>query len=169
MRIRKYFDHYRLRNFIEPAPNKESRITLSDRKDVLGLKKVKLNWQLSPLVQKTLLRGQQIIDEELRKSDIGYLEIDPILEQGGIPEPISWVWHHMGTTRMDPNPQEGVVDNDCRVHGVRNLFIAGSSVFPTVGTDAPTLTLIALAIRLADHIKSQLEKELCTKAHFGGL
>ena len=156
LRKRKYFNYYRLNNIIEPTPNKESRITLGDNRDALGLRKVKMNWKLSPLVQKTLLRGQQIINEEMRKSGIGYLEIDPILEQGGIPEPISWVWHHMGTTRMDPNPQKGVVDNDCRVHGMSNLFVAGSSVFPTVGNDAPTLTLIALAIRLADHIKNQL-------------
>ena len=156
LRKRKYIDHYRLNNIIEPTPNKESRITLSESRDALGLRKVKLDWRLSPLVQKTLLRSQEIIDEEMRKSDVGYLEIDPVLKQGGIPEPISWVWHHIGTTRMDPNPQKGVVDENCQVHGVPNLFVAGSSVFPTAGNDAPTLTLIALAIRLADHIKSQL-------------
>ena len=156
LRSRKCINYYQLNNIIEPTPNRESRITLSDKRDVLGLRRVKLDWKLSPLVQKTLLRGQKIIDEEMRKCGIGYLEIDPILEQGGIPKPVTWVWHHMGTTRMDPDPQKGVVDTDCRVHGLTNLFVAGSSVFPTAGKDAPTLTLIALAIRLADHIKKQL-------------
>lgn len=155
LRYRKYFSHYRLNNIIEPTPNKDSRVSLNHSTDVLGLRKVKLDWKLSPLVQKTLLRAHQIIDEEMRKSNLGYLEIDPVLEQGGIPEPITWVWHHMGTTRMDPAPKKGVVDTDCRVHGVSNLYVAGSSVFPTVGNDAPTLTLIALAIKLADHLKNQ--------------
>jgi choline dehydrogenase-like flavoprotein len=62
--------------------------------------------------------------------------------------------HHMGTTRMHVDPKQGVVDPDCRVHGVGNLFIAGSSVFPTGGYANPTLTIVALAIRLADHLKS---------------
>ena len=60
----------------------------------------------------------------------------------------------MGTTRMHPDPAQGVVDADCRVHGVANLFVAGSSVFPTAGCANPTLTIVALAVRLADHIKT---------------
>ena len=61
--------------------------------------------------------------------------------------------HHMGTTRMHRDPRHGVVDADCRVHGLANLFVAGSSVFPTGGYVNPTLTLVALALRLADHLK----------------
>ena len=61
--------------------------------------------------------------------------------------------HHMGTTRMHPDPRQGVVDADCKVHEVANLFVAGSSVFPTSGQANPMLTLVALAIRLADHVK----------------
>ena len=63
-------------------------------------------------------------------------------------------WHHMGTTRMHADPRRGVVDANCRVHGMENLFIAGSSVFPTCGSDMPTITIVALALRLAGHIKS---------------
>jgi choline dehydrogenase-like flavoprotein len=62
-------------------------------------------------------------------------------------------WHHMGTTRMHDDPRRGVVDRHCAVHGLSNLYIAGSSVFPTVGRANPTLTIVALAIRLADHLK----------------
>ena len=65
----------------------------------------------------------------------------------------SFIWHHTGTTRMHNDPAQGVVDADCRVHGVSNLFIAGSSVFPTSGVAAPTLTIVALALRLADHLR----------------
>jgi choline dehydrogenase-like flavoprotein len=62
-------------------------------------------------------------------------------------------WHQMGTTRMHRSPKQGVVNENCQVHGISNLFIAGSSVFPTSGNAGPTLTIVALAIRLADHVK----------------
>jgi choline dehydrogenase-like flavoprotein len=62
----------------------------------------------------------------------------------------------MGTTRMSDNPRKGVVDRNCQVHGVHNLFVAGSSVFPTAGSGTPTLTLVGLAIRLADHLKARM-------------
>ena len=62
----------------------------------------------------------------------------------------------MGTTRMHVDPAQGVVDADCRVHGIENLFIAGSSVFPTGGYANPTLTIVALAVRLADHLAQGL-------------
>jgi choline dehydrogenase-like flavoprotein len=67
-----------------------------------------------------------------------------------------WSWHHMGTTRMADDPRRGVVDVACRVHGIRNLYVAGSSVFPTSGFASPTLTIVALALRLADHLKLAL-------------
>jgi choline dehydrogenase-like flavoprotein len=68
-------------------------------------------------------------------------------------------YHHIGTTRMHDNPRLGVVDKDCKVHGLANLFVAGSSVFPTGGFANPTFTIVALAIRLGDHIKMLLEAE----------
>ena len=68
---------------------------------------------------------------------------------------VGFFWHHMGATRMHTDPAQGVVDADCRVHGVSNLFVAGSSVFPTGGIAAPTLTIVALALRLADRIQQK--------------
>jgi choline dehydrogenase-like flavoprotein len=62
----------------------------------------------------------------------------------------------MGTTRMHDDPKQGVVDRNCRVHGIDNLFVAGSSVFPTGGAANPTLTLLALTLRLADHLRPRL-------------
>jgi choline dehydrogenase-like flavoprotein len=62
----------------------------------------------------------------------------------------------MGTTRMDSDPTKGVVDAKCRVHGISNLFVAGSSVFPTAGSDMPTITIVALALRLADELEANL-------------
>ena len=69
---------------------------------------------------------------------------------------MSLSWHHMGTTRMATSPREGVVDANCRVHGMTNFFVAGSSVFPTSGHANPTLTIVALALRLADHLQADV-------------
>ena len=76
------------------------------------------------------------------------------MDDGHLPDQIIGGWHHMGTTRMHQDPKKGVVDQNCRVHGISNLFIAGPSVFPTSGYANPSLTIVALAVRLADHIKS---------------
>jgi choline dehydrogenase-like flavoprotein len=72
------------------------------------------------------------------------------------PSTLSGGWHHMGTTRMHDDPKQGVVNASCRVHGMANLSIAGSSVFPTAGAVNPTLTLVALTLRLSDHLKGRL-------------
>ena len=66
---------------------------------------------------------------------------------------MDWGNHHLGTTRMSADPRQGVVDADSKVHGVANLYVAGSSVFPTYGSSNPTLNLVALTLRLADHLK----------------
>jgi choline dehydrogenase-like flavoprotein len=66
-------------------------------------------------------------------------------------------WHHMGTTRMSDDPKKGVVDSNCKVYGINNLYIAGSSCYPTAGAVNPTLTLVALALRLSDHLKEKIK------------
>ncbi|NOY62511.1 MAG: GMC family oxidoreductase [Gammaproteobacteria bacterium] len=154
-RSARFVDHYRLVNILEPEPTRESRVCLSKDHDRLGLRKVALDWRINTSVATTLLQTQKIIDEEMRNSGVGRLEIDPALEQGKLPETVDWVWHHMGATRMDPDPKKGVVDTDCKVHGLNNLYVAGSSVFPTCGYDTPTITLIALALRLADRLQNR--------------
>ncbi|HTS45304.1 MAG TPA: GMC family oxidoreductase, partial [Puia sp.] len=68
-------------------------------------------------------------------------------------------WHHMGTTKMSDDPKDGVVDKNCKVHGIKNLYVAGSSCFATSGAANPTLTLIALTLRLSDHLKTIIAKE----------
>jgi len=142
---------------LEPEPNPDSRVLIdpSDR-DQFGLPRVKLDWRLTPLVEHTLNRTREVIVDNLRTKGIECFVTGP-----GGPEANQkfneprWVWHHMGTTRMSADPRLGVVDADCKVHGMSNLYIAGSSVFPTVSTDMPTLTIIALAHRLADHLKAR--------------
>jgi choline dehydrogenase-like flavoprotein len=95
-----------------------------------------------------VLRMQELLAGAVERSSLGRLEPGT-----GIPA-FTDASHHMGTTRMSPSRQDGVVDTNCRVHGVRNLHLAGSSVFPCAGHANPTLTIVALALRLADTIRS---------------
>jgi choline dehydrogenase-like flavoprotein len=141
-----------LAHIAEQAPNPDSRVTVSAERDSLGQNRVRLNWRLSEIDFLSPIRTQEIIDIELRRAGLGRLRIelrDPIP-----PPDLHGGHHHMGTTRMHVDPKKGVVDPNCRVHGVSNLFIAGPSVFPTGGYANPVHTTVALALRLADHIRS---------------
>jgi choline dehydrogenase-like flavoprotein len=108
-----------------------------------------LDWKIGPDETRTLRRLHQLIDRNLRKHHVGSLDSD----WDRAPLGFSDAAHHAGTTRMSDNPRRGVVDGDCRVHGVRNLHIAGSSVFPTVGHANPTWTIVALALRLSERLR----------------
>ena len=143
-----------LNHMTEQAPNPESRVTLSDELDALGQRRVRLDWRLTAADIRSLIRAQQILDEELRRAGLGRLEIE--LKDEAPPPDLMGGWHHMGTTRMHRDPRKGVVNEHGQVHGVHNLFIAGPSVFPTGGYANPTLTIVALAIRLADHVKARM-------------
>jgi choline dehydrogenase-like flavoprotein len=138
----------------EQWPNPDSRVTLSEERDALGMPKVRLDWRLNALDRHTMSRTAEILHEDLRRS--GVVEASALLFDGACDEGPRWNWHHIGTTRMHEDPRRGVVDADCRVHGVGNLYIAGSSVFPTAGNHTPTLTIIALALRTADHLRRLL-------------
>jgi choline dehydrogenase-like flavoprotein len=98
----------------------------------------------------------RLIAEEFGRLGVGRLRVNELLfaDDNRWCENLSWFGHHMGTTRMSDDAGKGVVDSDCRVHGIANLYVASSSVFPTSGFANPTLTILALAVRLADHIKS---------------
>jgi choline dehydrogenase-like flavoprotein len=151
---------YKLRNVSETVPNSNSRVTLSSEMDQFNCNRVVLNWMLSPIDTDSLQLGYKVIGQELGRFGLGRLKISIPTEFGSsISNPSGDFWsqhHHMGTTRMHEDPKKGVVNANCRVHGVSNLFIAGSSVFPTSSSATPTLTIIALAVRLADHIKGEL-------------
>ena len=138
----------------EQAPDPESRVTLSDRVDRLGVPKVRLDWKLSSLDLRTLVRTHELLQREMKRTGLG--SGLPWLDVERLPPRMTGGHHHMGTTRMHADPSSGVVDGDCRVHGMANLFVAGSSVFPTSGSANPTLTIVALAVRLADHLKHRV-------------
>jgi choline dehydrogenase-like flavoprotein len=145
---------------MEQEPNTASRITLDASRDRLGIQRVRLDWRLGGLERKTLEKNQEIIAASLSRLGFTCSTDDTRSRQSADKpdEAPTWVCHHMGTTRMAASPKRGVVDSDCLVHGMTNLYIAGSSVFPTGGNDMPTLTVIALTHRLADHLKAQLER-----------
>lgn len=145
---------YNLRGIMEQAPNPDSRVTLSHAKDSLGCNRVRIDWRFTELDKKTSYFGQKIIAGELESGNIAEVCNGALHDKESWSPEMKWTWHHMGTTRMHENEKYGVVDPNCRVHGMKNLFIAGSSVFPTGGNDLPTLTIVALSLRLSDHLKS---------------
>ena len=148
---------------VEQAPNPDSRVRLGNDVDAFGLRRIELDWRLSALEKATLRRAQLVIGAELAAAGLGRMRLAPADDDelwGGIAygtttSPASAFevgHHHTGTTRMADDPAAGVVDPHCRVFGVDNLFVAGSSVFPTLGSANPTLTIVAFALRLADRI-----------------
>ncbi|MGH6942971.1 MAG: GMC oxidoreductase, partial [Geminicoccaceae bacterium] len=129
--------------FCEQPPDPESRVTLSRDTDRLGVNRLVLRWRIGAEVIESVRRLEDHLAARLEAKGIGRLERaseDPKFTDAS---------HHMGTTRMSDDPRTGVVDRDCKVHGVSNLYIAGSSVFPSAGHANPTLTIVALALRLA--------------------
>jgi choline dehydrogenase-like flavoprotein len=141
---------FRLHHFMEPEPLESSCVALSHKKDKHGLSLISLCWQLSSRTIQSLKQTIQILQDELARSGLGRLDV--AAEEWAVIDRPMWTWHHMGTTRMHTDSRKGVVDANCQVHGVQNLYVAGSSVFPTVGNDTPTMTIIALAHRLSDHL-----------------
>jgi choline dehydrogenase-like flavoprotein len=137
----------------EAVPNPESRITLSDSRDSLGLRQLCVDWRLLPQDLDGWKRWHAVIARGLKAHGFRLRDIHLETDEDGWPVFLPISKHHMGTTRMSSDPRNGVVDGDCRVHGVRNLYVAGSSVFPTAGMANPTMTIVALAVRLADHIR----------------
>lgn len=146
---------YKLINIAEQSPNRDSRVGLSDKLDPLGQPQLKLDWRLQELDLLSIERAHKVFGAELARLGIGRF-VNPLEASEGWPAEYLGDWHHMGTTRMHNSPKLGVVDSNCKLHDVDNCFIAGSSVFPTSGCSNPTLTIVALALRLADHIKAKI-------------
>jgi choline dehydrogenase-like flavoprotein len=136
----------------EQAPNPDSRVTLASGRDALGMRRAHLHWQLGALDLTSAVRAHALAARALGLARLGRARVH-LDEASGWPADMVAGNHHMGTTRMHDTPKHGVVDAAGAVHGVPNLFIAGSSVFPTVGSANPTLTIVALALRLADHLR----------------
>jgi choline dehydrogenase-like flavoprotein len=146
---------------VEPEPNPDSRVTLSaTEKDAMGMPRVLVDWRLNKSVQRSVDRTLAIVSEELVQNGVASVLLDSAIEGGSWPASLEkeGTWHHMGTTRMHDSAKQGVVDKDGKVHGMNNLFIAGSSVFPTAGANFPTITIAALTFRLAEHLHQVIQK-----------
>lgn len=139
----------------EEAPNPDSRITLSETTDALGQPRAHLDWRYTQADWDTLSASARGFAAAFGAEGLG--RVCWPVAPGEILRSMGPSRHHMGTTRISEDPGQGVVDADCRMHETPNLYVAGSSVFPTSGLVNPTLTLIALAIRLADHLKTRME------------
>jgi choline dehydrogenase-like flavoprotein len=144
-----------LRNFMEMEPLPENRVTLSDRTDAFGIRLPYVTHQPSQLDRQSIAAVHHVLKEELERARWGKLvsDLTPELEPWPIDLDAS---HHMGATRMGNDPSSSVVNQHCRLHFSPNVYLAGSSIFPTSGNANPTFTIVALAIRLAEHLKMQL-------------
>lgn len=142
----------------EQEPDPESRVLLSSQHDALGIPRVNICWRVSDLTWQTMVAYANLLGEEFRRTGLGEIDFEPWLREGEADwrDHIMDQYHHMGTARMHESPSRGVVDAECRVHGLRNLYIGSSAVFPTTGHSNPTLTILALCMRLADRLKQEL-------------
>lgn len=162
----------------EQVPRRQNRVVLSDERDALGKPLADLHWEVAPQERESMLAGARLFASRWAAHGLGRVQLAPggfddrgERREGGElfvvfsldptradPEgfPVGVGFHHMGTLRMAERPQDGVTDADAKVHGIDNLYVAGSSLFPTSGAATPTFTLVALAIRLADHLKANV-------------
>ena len=141
----------------EPSPNPESRVTLGDDLDELGMRRAKLDWRVNRSDLDNIGKTMEVLAVELGKTNRGRVQVASIDES----DPwrgMDYDLHHIGTTRMSQRLLQGVVDSDCRVYGLANLYIAGSSVFPTSGFANPTLTIVALTLRLSEHLRAVMRR-----------
>ena len=147
----------------EQAPNFDSRVLLSRNVDATGMPRIKLNWRLQPVDVQTISEFVDCLESSFASAQLGRVEkaewlksqspaweSDPLISA----HPLGG-YHHMGTTRMSVDPRQGVTDEWGKVHGIENLYVCGSSLFPTSGWANPTLTILALALRTSDHILSR--------------
>ncbi|MDH3673295.1 MAG: GMC family oxidoreductase [Gammaproteobacteria bacterium] len=144
----------RLRNFMEMAPHPENRVILGDEKDAYDQPIPVVRLQTTELDRHSLIALHRTLAEEIARNGLGELtsnlhneEIWPIDRDAS---------HHLGATRMGENPRSSVVNPDCRLHTVENVYVAGGSVFPTSACSNPTFTIVALSIRLAQHLKKNV-------------
>jgi len=149
---------YMLFTRMEQSPNPMSRVMLDSEKDALGMPRIVLDWKLSALEKRSYRKMIETIGVACGMVGTGRVRLHEWLHDetdNSWPENLAGGWHHMGTTRMHERSDKGVVDENCKVYGIENLYVAGSSCFPTAGSANPTFTIVAMTLRLADHLKSQ--------------
>lgn len=147
----------RLSITVEQEPRPGSRVVLSERVDRFGVPRAAVDWHPGDLERKTVRTLQGLLDREF--DDRGLGRVVSMLGEEFPPRAFRGEWHQLGTTRMAASPRAGVVDEHGRTHDLDNLYVAGGSVFPTVGYANPTLTIVALALRQAAHLGPVLSRQ----------
>ncbi|MDR7193736.1 GMC family oxidoreductase [Luteimonas terrae] len=148
----------------EQQPNRESRVTLSETCDALGMPQLLVDWRHAPGDVQTVRTALAVLARDMHESGAGRLDYDPDTVEAEMLRYGAYGGHHIGTARMGTDPQRSVVDSDCRVHGMENLYVAGAAAFPTSSQANPTLTIVALALRLAEHLQARLVEPAVTCA-----
>jgi choline dehydrogenase-like flavoprotein len=150
----RHYDKLALDVMVEQMPDADSRLRLSARKDALGVPLSEIHWKVSEVERRTVLRLAHAVNDSLQRAGFPTASMAEWVRRHRWEDAVFIdAAHPAGTTRMASRESEGVVDSNCRVFGMENLYIAGSSVFPTGGHANPTLTIVALALRLADTLR----------------
>ena len=151
-----FFKVIDLYQIAEQSPDPDNRITLSSERDATGMRRPTVHFRWRDHDIRSALGSQEIVKNALEEAGIGRVLME---RRDGMPLVTQMTAHHpAGTTRMADEPTEGVVDRNCRVHGVDNLYVASSAVFTTGGCAPPTLTIVALTVRIVDAVKASLGK-----------
>lgn len=147
----RHFDVLRVLHQAEQVPHPGNRVSLGEQTDAFGVRRLRIEWEWTPQDARGAARAHALVADAVRRAGLG------VLRPAGAPVVLgSSTNHYLGTTRMSADPAAGVVDAECRVHGLDNLYVASTSVFPTGGCANPTLTLVALALRVAESVLSSL-------------
>jgi len=120
--------------------------------------RLKVDWRYTAGDVDTVTRTLALLAGDIRRSGVGRFDYDPVTVEAEMTRYGAYGGHHIGTARMGSNPRSSVVNADCRVHGIDNLYIVSSATFPTSSQANPTLTVVALALRLAAHVHGQLRR-----------
>jgi len=152
--VRSRANRYGLEFHGEQFPNSASRVTLGEKTDAYGMPQIRVDWRYTAEDVDSVARTLALLRDDFRRSGVGTFDYDPLLVETEITRYGAYGGHHIGTARMGSDPRSSVVDVDCKVHGIDNLFIASAATFPTSSQANPTLTIVAMTLRLAKHLRT---------------
>ncbi len=161
--LRNRTNHFSLEVHGEQIPRPDSRVVLTDKTDSLGMPQIQVDWRYSAGDIESVGRTLDVLAQEFDRTGVGQFNYSRDTLEEDLMRFGAYGGHHLGTARMGEDVRTSVVDAKCQVHSVRDLFVAGSAAFPTSSQANPTLTLIALSLRLGDELCSRLNSELTTK------
>ncbi len=137
----------------EDSPHPDNHVYLTSTRDRFGTRQVGVKWRPSARDFDSIAASCRLLRDAFKASGAGEYRFDDAKLDDEVRKFTPIGGHHIGVTRMSRSPRDGVVDPNCRVHGTSNLYVASASVFPTSGFASPTLTIVALSVRLAEHLR----------------